>query len=230
MALSVRFHDNKKEVEVKGFESTMASRNLTTKVLIPSLSTVNHNEREFQVKLWNLVDFTKRYDESLVATLPKPSIFSKAAQILCLRIVMLLFLHGRVLFYCSLPATPHENVIDTLPRTRQIDQEHILQSSAKSDTDRWYNNYQLLFVMQHCWEWKGPHLRPWCNLNENHSKEGRCWIKRIQIHETSCFAQKHPKTCIIIGFGLINCDLGIVRYYMCTRFHYSSMLVAFLKV
>lgn len=27
------------------FESTMASRNLTTKVLIPSLSTVNHNER-----------------------------------------------------------------------------------------------------------------------------------------------------------------------------------------
>ena len=89
MALSVRFHDSKKEVEVKGFESIMASRNLTTKVLIPSSSTVNHNEREFQVKLWDLVDFT-RCDESLVATLPKPSKFSKAAQVLCLRILFVL--------------------------------------------------------------------------------------------------------------------------------------------
>lgn len=96
MALSVRFHDNKKEVEVKGFESIMASRNLTPEVL--TLDTFQ--QHYFQVKLRNLVDFTKRCDESLVATLPKPSIFPKAAQILCLRIVMRLFLHGRVLFYC----------------------------------------------------------------------------------------------------------------------------------
>lgn len=47
MALSVRFHDNKKEVEVKGFESILASRNLTPEVLI--LATFQ--QHYFQVKL-----------------------------------------------------------------------------------------------------------------------------------------------------------------------------------
>ena len=34
MALSVRFHNSKKEVEVKGFESIMASMNRNTRVLM----------------------------------------------------------------------------------------------------------------------------------------------------------------------------------------------------
>ena len=94
------------------FESTMASRNLTTKVLI--LDTFQ--QHDFQVKLWNLVDFTKRYDESLVATLPKPCIFPKAAQILCLRIVFVLLFSSSQAF--QEPAKSIKNISCKVQQSR----------------------------------------------------------------------------------------------------------------